>query len=898
MPAPSRASPQDSAYRALTLSLLLALLTSFQTHAAEQAVAAPAARADLAFPDQTIDRWNGHVRHRFRFDGRDAWVVVPAAPLPGNPWSWCMMFPDAFVQRCAAPQLVAAGFHHAFLDVGNTFGSPAAVKQLDAFRDDLVRRGLAPRVALIGLSRGGLYAHRYAAEHPEKVAVIYGDGAVCDFKSWPGGKGKGKGSAKDWAACLEAYGFADDAAALAYRGNPVDTLPTLAAAGIALVHVVGDADDVVPPADNADIVIDRYRKLGGTIEVFRKPGGGHHPHGLDDPTPVVEFIVKHAGRPAAPAAMKAAPPAAPGAAPQAEPTNAAETAATKAAQEAVVNEKYAALVAGLPPEEQAWERVLQEQLGSFYLPLHKADKVAGRSNAWDFVTDDPALPRVLLIGDSVSRGYTQAARKALAGKANVHRAPANCGPTASGIKNLDVWLGDGRWDLIHFNFGIHDRNTPVADYVERLETLVERMQKTDARLVWATTTPIPDVAKSGQTAASIVERNSAAAAVMEQHGVAVDDLFSFITPHLAEVQPPHDVHFTGKGYDLLGGKVAESIRENLGRDLGGAGIPKADSAAAWKARGPDIRRRMQQVMGPLPGPADTARRTPPAFETLAEERGDGHVRRKLRYRVDDGDLVPAWLLVPDAARPTKESAAMLCLHQTNSVGKDEPAGLGGLPGLHYARELATRGYVCLVPDYPRFGEYRWDADLASTGYASGSMKAVWNNIRGVDLLASLPLVDPERIGVIGHSLGGHNAIFTAAFDERLRAVVTSCGFTPFPDYYGGDLAGWTSRTYMPRIRDTYGGDPKRVPFDFPEVVASLAPRGFFANAPVNDGNFAVAGVRRTFAEVAPIYARFAADDRLVLATPDAGHEFPQREREQAYAWLDRTLAPATATPRP
>lgn len=248
---------------------------------------------------------------------------------------------------------------------------------------------------------------------------------------------------------------------------------------------------------------------------------------------------------------------------QAEPTNAAEAAAKKAAQEAAVNEKYAALVAGLTPEEQAWERVLQDQLGSFYLPLHKADKVAGRGNAWDFVQDDPSLPRVLLIGDSVSRGYTQATRKALAGKANVHRAPANCGPTASGIKNLDVWLGDGRWDLIHFNFGIHDRNTPVADYVARLETLVERMQKTGARLVWATTTPIPDVAESRQTAASIVERNAAAAAVMQRHGVAVDDLFGFITPHLAEVQPPNDVHFTGKGYDLLGGQVAASILEHL-----------------------------------------------------------------------------------------------------------------------------------------------------------------------------------------------------------------------------------------------------------------------------------------------------------------------------------------------
>jgi hypothetical protein len=124
--------------------------------------------------------------------------------------------------------------------------------------------------------------------------------------------------------------------------------------------------------------------------------------------------------------------------PSVEPTNAAEAAARKAKAEAEIEAKYQALVAGLPPEQQAWERVLQNQLGSFYLPLHKRDKVAARSNAWDFVQDDPQLPRVLLIGDSVSRGYTQAVRKALAGKANVHRAPANCGPTASGLKNIDV----------------------------------------------------------------------------------------------------------------------------------------------------------------------------------------------------------------------------------------------------------------------------------------------------------------------------------------------------------------------------------------------------------------------------------------------------------------------------
>lgn len=249
--------------------------------------------------------------------------------------------------------------------------------------------------------------------------------------------------------------------------------------------------------------------------------------------------------------------------PKGEPTNAAEATAQQAKADAVVEESYQALVAKLPPDQQAWERVLQSQLGSFYLPLHKRDKIAGRSNAWDFVPDDPKLPRVLLIGDSVSRGYTQATRKALAGKANVHRAPANCGPTASGLKNIDVWLGDGRWDVIHFNFGIHDRSTPLADYTQRLEQLIERMQKTGARLVWASTTPIPDDLPKGQTAASIVERNQAAAEVMTKHRIAIDDLYTAISPHLTEVQNPKDVHFNAKGYDFLGETVAKAVETAL-----------------------------------------------------------------------------------------------------------------------------------------------------------------------------------------------------------------------------------------------------------------------------------------------------------------------------------------------
>ncbi|MFA6543123.1 MAG: SGNH/GDSL hydrolase family protein [Limisphaerales bacterium] len=247
-----------------------------------------------------------------------------------------------------------------------------------------------------------------------------------------------------------------------------------------------------------------------------------------------------------------------------EPTNAAEAAAKKASEEKALDEQYQKWKSSLPSEQQAWETVLEQNLGSFYLPLHKRDKIAGRSNAWDFVADNPKLPRVLLISDSVSRGYTLAVRKALAGKANVHRAPENCGPTANGLKKLDVWLGSGRWDVIHFNFGIHDRATKPADYEQRLEAVAARLKGAGARVIWASTTPIPPDTKDGPAATgAIVEKNHIAARIMSKLGVGIDDLFAFITPHLAKVQNPKDVHFSGEGYELLGKQVASSIESVL-----------------------------------------------------------------------------------------------------------------------------------------------------------------------------------------------------------------------------------------------------------------------------------------------------------------------------------------------
>ena len=274
------------------LPTFLAFLALFCGHVFAEPPAAEAPA--LTFPGETIDQWHGFTRHKFQVAGCGAWVVEPKSALPGKPWSWCMEFPDAFTDRCAAPQLLAAGFHHVHISVGNTFGSPDAMKHCNAFYELLIAHGLAKKAALIGISRGGLYAYRFASEYPERVAVIYGDAAVADFKSWPGGKGKGKGSGGDWAAVIKCYGFKDEAEALAYPGNPIDRLEPLAKAKIALIHVVGDADDIVPPAENAAIIGERYKALGGTFEIIHKPGVGHHPHGLDDPTPVVKFILEHA----------------------------------------------------------------------------------------------------------------------------------------------------------------------------------------------------------------------------------------------------------------------------------------------------------------------------------------------------------------------------------------------------------------------------------------------------------------------------------------------------------------------------------------------------------------------------------------------------------------------------
>ncbi|NLX95282.1 MAG: alpha/beta hydrolase [Rhodopirellula sp.] len=188
------------------------------------------------------------------------------------------------------------GFHLVYMDVADLFGAPKAVSHWNEFYRYLTEEhGFAPKAVLEGMSRGGLIIYRWAAANPDKVACIYADAPVCDFKSWPGGKGKSPGSPESWQKCLKAYGLTE-AEALAYQDNPIDNLQPLAKAGVALLHVCGDADEVVPIDENTHVLADRYRRLGGSITVIVKPGVGHHPHSLKDPAPIVEFILEHSGR--------------------------------------------------------------------------------------------------------------------------------------------------------------------------------------------------------------------------------------------------------------------------------------------------------------------------------------------------------------------------------------------------------------------------------------------------------------------------------------------------------------------------------------------------------------------------------------------------------------------------
>jgi sialidase-1 len=225
------------------------------------------------------DTWHGFPRENFTFENHKAWIVKPTQSLEGNPWVWRAHFPDWHTTMDSI--LLEKGFHIVYINTNDMFGSPAAMQMWDRFYEYLVnRKGFAPKVALEGVSRGGLYIYGWAKRNPLKVSCIYAEAPVCDFKSWPGGMKSSPGSEDDWKVLLQCYRFTEEQA-LSYADNPVDNLQGLAACRVPVLHSIGINDKIVPPEENSYILFNNYIRLGGIATIFPMIRGkeeleGHH----------------------------------------------------------------------------------------------------------------------------------------------------------------------------------------------------------------------------------------------------------------------------------------------------------------------------------------------------------------------------------------------------------------------------------------------------------------------------------------------------------------------------------------------------------------------------------------------------------------------------------------------
>ena len=258
----------------------------------------------IAFPGEKSD-FRGYDSYQFSIGKGPVKVLCPRKASPGNPWIWKgnfwggRMIPSTQLTVLADIEMLKEGYYIVFAG-GDSLGHPSGSERMDAAYQVLTETyGFSKKPALAGLSRECLSIYRWASANPDKVSCIYVDNGVCTLKSWPGGKlvpgsdSKGSGNAKQWTAAKNSYQFASDEEALAYKGNPIDLLEPLAKAKVPLLHVCGSADEAVPYEENDAIMKERYEKLGGSIEGIVKEGQGHHPHGLEDPTPIIEFIKRN-----------------------------------------------------------------------------------------------------------------------------------------------------------------------------------------------------------------------------------------------------------------------------------------------------------------------------------------------------------------------------------------------------------------------------------------------------------------------------------------------------------------------------------------------------------------------------------------------------------------------------
>ena len=254
----------------------------------------------IAYPEGEVVEWYGYRRHNFELEGCKGFIVEPPHPAPGLPWSWCLQWAEAFVPRTPALQLLERGFHHVHLDVFSTYMNDEGVRILEKFYDMLQKMHFHKKAALIGMSYGGLFSLRWAAEHPETVGAMYLDAPVCSFAFAAERNIKPETSAsivefmkKESEKHFVAYNVSDLDGLRNHPKNPLNNYMPIAEAKIPTLVIRSGQDLSVIPETNIDILEERVNAAGGDIQVIRRDLYGHHPHGMDDPTPLTSFILSH-----------------------------------------------------------------------------------------------------------------------------------------------------------------------------------------------------------------------------------------------------------------------------------------------------------------------------------------------------------------------------------------------------------------------------------------------------------------------------------------------------------------------------------------------------------------------------------------------------------------------------
>ena len=241
---------------------------------------------------KVMSSFYGYACADFTYKNRNCKVVSPKKVADGQPWIWRARFWGHEPQTDIA--LLERGFHLVYMDVAEMYGNEESVKLWNQFYDYMQNVGMAKKVVLEGMSRGGIYAYNWALQNPNKVTAVYADAPVLDMKSWPGGLGKGPGSKNDWTLFKNDFNLTEEQAKN-FKNSPLDNAELIAKGGYPMLHVVGDADEVVPVDENTNPFEVRIKNAGGDITVIHKNGIGHHPHSLANPTPIVDFILKSTG---------------------------------------------------------------------------------------------------------------------------------------------------------------------------------------------------------------------------------------------------------------------------------------------------------------------------------------------------------------------------------------------------------------------------------------------------------------------------------------------------------------------------------------------------------------------------------------------------------------------------